>query len=93
MPTPTSSSSSSQDSVFDISRYTENPVLERSGSTSEELGETRCINQQKPKTKNEGLEEVRSDLLQDLPDWLWDFREILVDERGPSGPRGDPELE
>ena len=30
----TSSSSSSQDSVFDINRYTENPVLERSGSTS-----------------------------------------------------------
>ena len=35
--TPTSSTSSSQDSVFDVSRYTENPVIERSGSTSEEL--------------------------------------------------------
>ena len=34
--TPTSSSSS-QDSVFDISRYTENPVPKRSGSTREEL--------------------------------------------------------
>ena len=32
-PTPTSSSSS----VFDVNRYTENPVPERSGSTSEEL--------------------------------------------------------
>ena len=31
---PTSSSSSSQDSVFDANRYTENPVPERSGSTS-----------------------------------------------------------
>ena len=36
-PTPTSSASSSQDSVFDVRRYTENPVPERSGSTSEEL--------------------------------------------------------
>ena len=36
-PSPTSSSSSSQDSVFDVNRYTENPVPERSGSTSEEL--------------------------------------------------------
>ena len=36
-PSPTSPSSSSQDSVFDVNRYTENPVPERSGSTSEEL--------------------------------------------------------
>ena len=33
-PTPTSSSSSSRDSVFDESRYTENPGLERSVSSS-----------------------------------------------------------
>ena len=36
-PSPTSPSSSSQGSVFDVNRYTENPVPERSGSTSEEL--------------------------------------------------------
>ena len=36
-PTPTSSSLSSQDSVFDVNRDTENPVPERSGSMSEEL--------------------------------------------------------
>ena len=36
-PTPTASSSSSQDSVFDVNRYTQNPAPERSGSTSEEL--------------------------------------------------------
>ena len=36
IPTPASSTSSSQDSVFAVSRYTENPVLERSGSMSEE---------------------------------------------------------
>ena len=40
-PTPVSSSSSSQDSVFDVNRYTENPVQYRSGTTSEELRETR----------------------------------------------------
>ena len=33
---PTSSSSSSQDSVFDVNRHTENPVPERSGCKSEE---------------------------------------------------------
>ena len=33
----TSPTSSSQDSVFDVNRYTQNPVPERSGSTSEEL--------------------------------------------------------
>ena len=50
-------------------------------------GETRCTDQQKPKTKkNEGREEVQSDLLHDLPDWLQEFREILVDERNPSEP-------
>ena len=36
-PSPTSPSSSSQDSVFDVSRYTEYPAPERSGSTSGEL--------------------------------------------------------
>ena len=87
-PTPTSSSSS-QDSVFDVNRYTENPVPERSGSTSEEL---RGILQHKPtenetKNKNERREEVQSDLLHDLPDWLQDSREILVDERSPTEPR------
>ena len=36
-PSSASSSFSSQDSVFDVNRYTENPVSEKSGSTSEEL--------------------------------------------------------
>ena len=91
-PTPTSSSSSSQDSIFDESRYTENPVPERSGSMSEELwGKL----QHKPtetenKNENEGHEEVQSDLLHDLPDWLQEFRENLVDESGPTKPRGNP---
>ena len=86
--TPASSTSSSQDSVFDGNRYTENPVQERSGSTSEEL---RGNPMQKPtatenKNKNEGREEVQSDLLRDLPDWLQDFIENLVDESSPSEP-------
>ena len=93
-PTPTSSTSSSQDSVFDVSRYTENPVFERSGSTSEEL---RGNPLQKPTetgntNKNEGHEEVHSDLLHELTEWLQEFRENLVDERCPSEPRGNPVL-
>ena len=92
-PTPTSSSSSSQDSVFDVSRYTENPVPERSGSTSEEL---RGNPMQKPtETENinkNGREDVQSNLLHELPDWLQEFRENLVDERSPAEPRGNPEL-
>ena len=48
---PTSAAFSSQDSVFDVKRYAENPEPERSGSTSEELRETRCIDQQKPNTR------------------------------------------
>ena len=91
-PTPTSSPSSSQDSVFDVNGYTENPVPERSGSASEEL---RGDPLHKPtetenKNKNEGREEVQSDLLHDLPDWLQDFREYLVDEQSPTKPRGNP---
>ena len=69
-PTPTSPTSSSQDSVFDISRYTENPVPKRSGSTSEELqGNPLHETAETENTyQNEG-HEVQSDLLRDLPDW------------------------
>ena len=37
IPSPTSPSSSSLDSVFDVNRYTENPVPERSGSCEWEV--------------------------------------------------------
>ena len=37
--------------------------------------------------KNEGREEVQSDLLHDLPDWLQEFIENLVDESSPTKPR------
>ena len=88
-PPPTSSASSSQDSVLDIGSYTENPVPERSGSTSEELqgNPMHKPTETEDKNKNEGREEVQSDLLHDLLDWLQDFRENLVDESGPSEPR------
>ena len=43
------------------------------------------------KNKNEGREEVQSDLLHELPDWLQEFRENLVDERSPLEPGGNPE--
>ena len=37
--------------------------------------------------KNEGREEVQSDLLHDLPDWLQEFSENLVDKSSPLEPR------
>ena len=76
--TPTSSSSSSQDSVFDVGRYTENPVPERSGSMSEELRGNLLheSTETENKNKNERREEVQSDFLHELPDWLLEFREI-----------------
>ena len=75
-PTP-SSSSSSQDSVLDESRYTENPVPARSGSTNEKLrgNPLHESTETKNKNKNEGHEDVQSDQLHDLPDWLQEFRE------------------
>ena len=89
--TPTSSSSSSRHSVFDASRNTENPV--RSGSTSEELwgNPPHRSTETENTNKNEGREEVQSEKTHDLPDWLQEFRENLVDERCPPEPRGNPE--
>ena len=92
-PTPTLSPSLSQDSVFDErSRYTKNPVSERSGSAS---GELRGNLQHKPtetenKNKNEGREELQSDLFHDMLDCFQDFRENLVGESSPTKPRGNP---
>ena len=34
----------------------------------------------------------KSDLLHDLPEWLQELKENLVDERSPLEPRGNPEL-
>ena len=99
---PTSSSttpsltspSSSQDSVFYVNRYTENPVPERSGSASEELRGKPLhepTGTENNNNNNEGREEVQSDLLHVLRDWLQEFRENLVDETISTEPWGDPE--
>ena len=89
---PTSSSSSSQDSVFDVNRYTENPVPERSGSTSEELrgDPLHESTETENKNKNGESEEEQSDMSHELPDWLQEFSENLVDE-STSEPWGNPE--
>ena len=57
------------------------------------FGETRCMNPQKPKTKiiNEEREEVQRDILHELPDWLQEFRDNLVDESTSTEPWGNPE--
>ena len=75
---PTSSTSSSQDSVIG----TENPGTERSEIVSEE---SRGIRLQEPAehentNTNEDDEELRGELLQDVPEWLQDFEENLVDK-------------
>ena len=84
---PTSSSSSSQDSAFDVSRYTSKSSTRKKWKyISEELRgnplhkptETENTNQ------NEDDEELRSELLRDLPEWLQEFRENMVDESVPT---------
>ena len=91
-PTPTSPSSSSQDSVFDVNRYTENPVPERSGSTSGELrgDPLHESTETENKNKNGESEEVQRDISHELPDWLQEFRENLVDECTSTEPWGKP---
>ena len=92
-PTPASSSSSSQDSVFDTSRYTENQYPKEAEVRVRSCEETRSMNKQKSKTQKKGREEVHSDLLHDLPDWLQDFREILVHASSLSESRRNPSHE
>ena len=53
------------------------------------FGETRCMNPQKPKTKNGKSEEVHRDISHELLDWLQEFRENLVDESTSEGRRAD----
>ena len=92
-PSPTSPSSSSQDSVIDVNKYTENPVQERSGSTSGEprgnpLHETTETENKNINAESEGIER---DTSHELPDWLQEFRETLVDESTSTEPWGNPE--
>ena len=68
--------------MFDVNRYTENPVQERSGSMSGELRGTPLheTTETEIKNKNGESEEVQRDILHELPDWLQEFRENLVDK-------------
>ena len=60
---------------------TENPAAERSELVSEESrGNPLHGSVETENTKNEDDEELRSELLRDLPDWLQEFKESLVDE-------------
>ena len=49
------------------------------------------MNPQKPKTKNGEPEEVQREISHELPDWLQEFKENLVDESTSTEPRGNPE--
>ena len=94
-PSPTSPSSSSQDSVFDVNRYTENPVPKRSGSTSEELrgDPLHETTETENKKRNGESEEEQRDILHELPDWLQEFRENLVDGSTSTEPWGSQSKE
>ena len=72
-----------------MSRYTENPVPERSGRTSGELrGDPLHESTETEKNNNnEEREEIQRDISHELPDWLQDFREKWVDESSPTKPR------
>ena len=93
-PSLDSPSSSSQDSVFDVDRYTENPVSERSGSTGEELRRDPLheSTETENKNKNEEREEVQRDFSHELRDGLQEFRENLVDESTSIEPWRNPEV-
>ena len=69
----------------------ENPVPERSGSTSEELrgDPLHESTETENKNKNEEREEVQRDISHELPGWLQEFRETLVDESTSTEPWGN----
>ena len=91
-PSPTSPSSSSQDSVFDVNRYTEKSSTRKkwkyewraSGRPLHESTETE-------NNKNEEPEEVQRDISHQLPDCLQEFRVHLVEESISREPWGNPE--
>ena len=73
---PASSTSSSQETVSG----TENPAKERSEIKEGVLrgNPLRGSAEDEKKDKNDDDEESRSELLQDVPEWLQDFKENLV---------------
>ena len=77
-PSPDSSTSSSQDTVIG----TGNPATERSEIMSEESWRipSRRISRNRNTNKNEDDEELRSEPLQEVLEWLQDFKENLVDK-------------
>ena len=53
----------------------------------ESFGETRCMKPQKPKTNIKmGNQKKYTDISHELPDWLQEFRENLVDESTSTEP-------
>ena len=71
---------------------TENPATKRSRWMSAELlgNPLHRSTEIKNTNKNEGHVEVQSDPLHELPDWLQEFRENLVDKNVPKELRGNP---
>ena len=88
----TSPSPTSQDSVVDVNRYTENPVQQRSGSTSEELRGDPLHETKETENKKKGNQKKYKEIYRmNLLDWLQEFWENLVDESTSSEPWRNPE--
>ena len=87
---PTSSSSSLQESVWanTENRDMENPVSERSVGTT---GELRGNPLQRYTEITGESKEVQRGRSHELPDWLHEFKENLVDESSSTEPWGNPE--
>ena len=93
-PSPTSRSSASQDSVFDVNRFTVNQVPERIESTSGELRGDPPLHEStetENNNKNGESEEVQQGISHELRDWLHEFRKNLVDDCTSTEPWGNPE--
>ena len=68
----------------DIVDFTFRPAITQSQSTSSrELGD-QFPESRKNKIKEEDIDTAQGDLLRDLPDWLEEFTDNLVDEKVPS---------
>ena len=85
------STSADRDSVSN-NRGVETPVSERSGGSNEELRREplRESTETENHNKNKESKEVQRDISHELPDWLQEFRDNLVDESTSEELRRDP---
>ena len=69
-------------SIFDVNKYTENQHKKEVEVRVKSFAETRCMKPTESENQNKNRESkvVQRDISHELPEWLQEFREILVDE-------------